>query len=485
MATLEEALDFAFAELDVLPNNQASVKNFLNMLKEKDLSTYEHSVRVGLLGVKVARHMHLDPKVFLFAGALHDIGKIMIDPEVLKKTGSFSDSDMEEMRKHPEYTYNLLHGVHDFSAEVALRHHKFQEEGYPETLPRPPFSPNTRVMIDYFARLLSLVDFYDAITSRMNEKFGAGKGLSREEVKSIVLMKNPDQRYLIEDLYNNGIFGAEEGMPTTPIQDMLYGDIWKDWDGKRNPQETRRYVTLACALEPLPDKAGCTTRGTDISRHLKLEYFITAAINVGDAFEELAEMLSRGQPRVIYHLARKAQVDCAKNRGGGRINQGMLEMLVPIVASQILFDPNYQLKVEEILEKAKGVMKSTSREDVEELIKMKRIAYDLSAYHEREVPAHPDAATVYDYYALDLENSSNQTGIAHNREFVSGFQTIKQMYYSIMESKQKSFEGKVEEAYSAARGGVQRGTGKGLTADCIACAIYLALSMHPKEKIIV
>jgi len=122
---------------------------------------------------------------------------------------------------------------------------------------------------------------------------------------------------------------------------------------------------------------------------------------------------------------------------------------------------------------------------VEELIKMKRIAYDLSAYHEREVPTHPGAATVYDYYKLDLENSSSPTGIAHNREFVSGFQTIEQMYGSIMGSKQKSFEGKVEEAYSAIRGGSHRGTGKGLTADCIACAIYLALSMHPKERIVV
>ena len=488
MMSLDEELEGALAEQGVSAENRASVARYLGLLREKDRGTYEHSIRVGLLGARIARHIHLDPKVFLFAGALHDIGKIRIDTNLLNKTEGFSEADMEEMRKHPEYSHELLKGIHEFSAEIAVRHHRYQEGRYPAALHelRVPFSENTKLMVEYYARLLSLVDFYDAITTRVNDLLGEKRALAPDEVKAIMLMKHPDQRGLISALYVNGILGDGAPKPPTPLQDELYESVWKDWTGERNPRETRRFVTLACALEPLSDKPGCTTRETDISRHLRLEYFVAAAINVGDAFEQLVERILREgkQPSVIYDLAFKAQLDCAKNRGGGRINQGMLEMLIPIVASQIIFDPNYKLRPGEVLERAKGVMQATSREDAMELVKMKRLAYDFSAYHDREVPEHPEAANVYDYYFLELQNSASPTSKAHNREFVMGFPTVKQMYDSIMESRLPRFNRKVENAYGEIRQGIHRGIGPGLTADCIACAIYLVLSHHPRDRVI-
>jgi len=210
MVTLENQLEGAFLNLNIAPEHRESITNHLNILKKKDETTYGHSIRVGLLSLKIGTYMSLDPKALFFAGTLHDIGKVLIDPEILKKTKGFGKKDMAEMKKHPEYAYKILRGVHEFSAEIAVRHHKYQEEGYPKKLPKPKisFSENTKLMIDFLGRILSLADFYDALTSRENDKFGEKRKMSKQEAKKILLEKNRDQGYLIENLYKNRIFGG-------------------------------------------------------------------------------------------------------------------------------------------------------------------------------------------------------------------------------------------------------------------------------------
>jgi len=205
---LEDRLEREFAVLNINSENQNSIMTHLGLLKAKDHATYDHSIRVGLLASRIGKYIHLDPKALFYSGLLHDMGKLLIPPQTLQKTEEFDEQDMAEMRKHPEYTYQMLRGVHEFSAEVALRHHRYQESGYPKRLPKSkvPFSVNTKLMIDFYGRILSLADFYDAIKSRINDKFGEKKKLTEEESRSILLMKNPDQRYLIEGLYSNGIF---------------------------------------------------------------------------------------------------------------------------------------------------------------------------------------------------------------------------------------------------------------------------------------
>lgn len=212
MATLEEMLGNAYIELGVSEQNKGSINAFLAVIKQKDVATYEHSVRVGLLSKMIAQHMHLDQNALFYAGTLHDVGKALIEPEILKKTEKFDERDMEQMRKHVEYSYQLLRGVHEFSAEIALRHHLFQEKGYPKKLPKPKvaYSGNTQLMINFYARLLSLADFYDALTTRDNDKHGEKRQIGAKEAKQIMLGKNKDQRYLIEGLYKAGIFGQQQ-----------------------------------------------------------------------------------------------------------------------------------------------------------------------------------------------------------------------------------------------------------------------------------
>lgn len=206
MLDLEKQLDDAFVYLGIESRHQESLKAYMNLLKMKDEEIYDHSVRVGLKGIKIAEYLGLDPKALFFPCLLHDVGKVFLDPRILKKTGAFSEEDMLEMKNHPMYAYYLLKGIHEFSAQVALRHHEHQKNKYPEILTDTAIS--TKLDPDYYAMLVSLVDYDDSINTRENDRFG-GRKLSGEQIKHIFISDKPDQKRLIEELYSAGIFGSK------------------------------------------------------------------------------------------------------------------------------------------------------------------------------------------------------------------------------------------------------------------------------------
>ncbi|VVB77797.1 HD domain protein [uncultured archaeon] len=211
METLETQLEEKFDEFALIKKQRDSLNLYLGLVRNRDEETWEHSVRVGLKGTEVAGYTHIiEPKALFYSGLLHDVGKSLVDPKSLKKKKDFGPKDMEELRKHVMLGYKLLRGIHDFSARVLLFHHYFQENGYPRAIPSKEIdiSKGTNVLILYCGRLLSIVDFYDAASNRKNEKFvpGATEIPDHEKVKESILKFNSDQKYLIEQLYEKGIF---------------------------------------------------------------------------------------------------------------------------------------------------------------------------------------------------------------------------------------------------------------------------------------
>lgn len=499
--TLEQEVREALDETGVKSEVRDSIYHFLTPLKEKCAATavhYEHSQRVGLIGRQIARHMHLDEKVLLIGGLLHDIGKAQTCIETLSKTSGWTPQDTEEMKAHVMDGYRLLRGKMDFTAEVIVWHHKFQRGGYPEQMPAPlhPYCTGTQAMIPFYGRLLALADCYDAL-HRVNDKFGEVKALGPDEIKAKMLEFHPDQARLINELYSAEIFGA--GTPPAPAverieHDEIYQRCFNDGAYRRTPEEIRRFVQLSCALEPITDKIGCTSRLTDSSPFQRLEYFVAAAINIGTPFERLARCMNSEEgstadrrehplPTYIYPFALQAQLYSKRNRKGGRINQGIIEILTPIVAAQCYFDPRGEKDAEETLSNASRILDLTSPNDVEFLRQMKRTAYDLSGYFDREVPQHA-ATTVGDYYRLDLEQSKTSTSIAHNSEFVDGFPTVRAITTWLQEDTNTHLVHRIESAYRQARMRCSPGVAAGFLADCTAAGIYLLLSDRPTEKII-
>lgn len=493
MATITEDLEFQanaiFDALRVKSEDREAIWAFLAPLKHKSPVTrvhYYHSLRVGLMARKIAAFMHFDQKALFYAGLLHDCGKCQVALETLGKTEGWTSEDAQEMEGHVFDGYDLARGRFDFSAEVIAWHHRFQKSGYPKVLPPSlhEYSEGTKLLIPEYGRILALADVYDAL-HRVNDKFGEKRALNDDEIMQKMLELNPDRKILIQDLYNADIFirkMEEEVLPGLYCQGWRYIST-----NLRIPRETARQVMIATALEPISNKTGCTDRTVNVSRHLKLEYFIVGGINLGNAFEALAErILSFGARQdLIYDLALRAQKESVRNRGGGRVNQGIIELLVPIVASQYLYDMPQRLFAKDILNFAATFMRNTSREDVDQLIEMKRFANQLSHYFDREVPEHLGTKNIFEYYDKEREKSENQTSLAHNSEFVRGFPTVYLAYSVMTGSEIQGFENKVELAFQAILEKHGLDVGRGFLADCIAVAIYLVLSQNPRIKFVV
>jgi HD-GYP domain-containing protein (c-di-GMP phosphodiesterase class II) len=211
MINLKEKLEEKFDEFQLVREQRDSLELYLDTIRNKDEETWEHSIRVGIMGADIAEFTHIiEPKGLFYPGLLHDVGKTLVNPKSLKKKKDFGPKDMEELKKHVLYGYKLLRGIHDFSARVLLYHHYYQERGYPKILPEAEIdiSKGTDLLILYCGRLLSIADFYDAATNRKNEKFATGilEIPDPDKIKQVLLASNPDQKYLIEQLYKKGIF---------------------------------------------------------------------------------------------------------------------------------------------------------------------------------------------------------------------------------------------------------------------------------------
>ncbi|MCO5099844.1 MAG: HD-GYP domain-containing protein [Burkholderiaceae bacterium] len=126
--------------------------------------TFLHSVAVCALMSSLAAHLGLDEAATrdaALAGLLHDIGKAGIARETLDKPGSLTDAEYALVKTHPGIGRRMLLGnlvTNDTVLHACLHHHeRFDGNGYPEGL--------AGEAIPYAARLNSVCDVYDAITS--------------------------------------------------------------------------------------------------------------------------------------------------------------------------------------------------------------------------------------------------------------------------------------------------------------------------------
>lgn len=168
---------------------------------------YDHTLRVALLCVEVAKFMHLDQKALLYAGLLHDVGKIQVPAETLGKTSGWTEKDTQNIRPHVMDGYKMIRGRFDFTAEVILHHHRFQANGYPVIVPHElhPHCLGSQTLIIMYGRILALCDQFDAF-HRINDHGGKITVPTGESIKTLMFKANPDQRVLLDEFYREGIF---------------------------------------------------------------------------------------------------------------------------------------------------------------------------------------------------------------------------------------------------------------------------------------
>ena len=147
----------------------------------RDNETGHHVVRVGRFAAIIAEGLGWEPdRVELIeqAAQLHDVGKIGIPDAIICKAGSLSDDEYTMMKTHPERSFEIIRHIDHLSRAAlgAARHHheRFDGNGYPLGL------RGAEIPIE--ARVVSIADTYDAITS--SRSYRAGR--SHEQALAII-----------------------------------------------------------------------------------------------------------------------------------------------------------------------------------------------------------------------------------------------------------------------------------------------------------
>jgi diguanylate cyclase (GGDEF)-like protein/putative nucleotidyltransferase with HDIG domain len=128
----------------------------------RDAYTGSHSYTVGELAARVARRMGLpseDVELARLAGTLHDLGKLAIPEEVLRKPGPLNDAERLVLERHPQIGFRMLDslGVEPVATWVRHHHERWDGSGYPDRLGGDA--------IPLGARILFVADAYDAMTT--------------------------------------------------------------------------------------------------------------------------------------------------------------------------------------------------------------------------------------------------------------------------------------------------------------------------------
>jgi len=158
-----------------------TINAIIHTLHEKNKREEQHSHRVSELCEGMGKALGLQEseiQELKTVGLLHDIGKIAINENILNKPGKLTQEEFEEIRRHPEIGYRILSTVNDLSemAEYVLAHHeRWDGKGYPKGL--------KAYEIPIQARIITVVDTYDAMTSERSYRNALTEEAAIEELK--------------------------------------------------------------------------------------------------------------------------------------------------------------------------------------------------------------------------------------------------------------------------------------------------------------
>lgn len=134
-------------------------------LKFYDDYTFFHSVNVAVLSIIIGVEYGLSKAELLnlgLAAILHDIGKMLVDKDVLNKPGRLTDEELMHIQEHPKLGYHLLKESYEIPTNVfvsVLQHHeRYDGQGYPHRKEKED------ILIS--GRIICIADVYDALTSK-------------------------------------------------------------------------------------------------------------------------------------------------------------------------------------------------------------------------------------------------------------------------------------------------------------------------------
>lgn len=141
----------------------STVKILATSIDARDDYTLQHSTRVAALSLLIGEKLNLsgdELRELEVAALVHDLGKIRIPDQVLKKAGVLDKEERQLLRQHPRDGAEILdhsRALHKFIPAVLYHHEWYNGRGYPEGLKGDE--------IPLFAAIIAIADAYDAMTT--------------------------------------------------------------------------------------------------------------------------------------------------------------------------------------------------------------------------------------------------------------------------------------------------------------------------------
>lgn len=152
--------------MGLIENRESRSTGIMDMIlnmHDFDDCTYTHSLNVALICNILAGWLRFSPaekELATACGLFHDVGKLQIPAEIMKKPGKLTPAEYQIIKTHPLESYKLLsrYELPDEVKNAALMHHeRCDGSGYPYGF--------TFDKINRFARLVAVADVYEAMTS--------------------------------------------------------------------------------------------------------------------------------------------------------------------------------------------------------------------------------------------------------------------------------------------------------------------------------
>lgn len=159
----DELLNNTKSLINQAKNSSYSTMDMLHNMRQYDDLTFAHSMNVSLICNVFGGWLKMKPEeidLLTLCGMLHDLGKLKIPDSIIKKPEKLTTDEYQLVKTHTVEGYHILkaQGVNVHIANSALMHHeKCDGSGYPLGL--------TADRIDTYAKIVAIVDVYDAMTS--------------------------------------------------------------------------------------------------------------------------------------------------------------------------------------------------------------------------------------------------------------------------------------------------------------------------------
>ena len=137
--------------------------DMIHNMRSSDDTIYTHSLNVAMIARILGKWLKWpkeDLDQLVIAGLVHDIGKILIPPEILNKEGKLTDEEFALIKSHAQKGYDLIKDTNldPRVKKAALMHHeRCDGSGYPMRL--------QEILIEDFAMIIAIADVYDAMTA--------------------------------------------------------------------------------------------------------------------------------------------------------------------------------------------------------------------------------------------------------------------------------------------------------------------------------